>query len=275
MTLRRLFPVVPSNRIRPVLSALGLCLSMTLPGWAVAQGAGEGPAWAQLSPQQQSALGPLRNDWDQLDGNRKRKWLEVAGRFGSMSPEQQARVRERMTEWARLSPSERTQARINFQQSKQVAPQDRQARWEAYQALSPEERAALAARAKPPAASPPQISPAQALRRAPVDAQAPKSYLVTPSRSAAPPPRPVAPTVVQGNPGATTSLVTATPKPPPHQQPGQPKIAATPKLVDRTTLLPKTGPQAAGMQSVKPSRPRPGASAPSPVPAGPSSASNP
>ncbi len=271
MTLRRLSSVVLPVRIRQILSALGVCLSLAVPGWVAAQGAAEGPAWTQLSPQQQTALAPLRNDWDGLEGERKRKWLEVAGRFGSMSPQQQARVRERMTEWARLSPSERTQARINYQQSKQVAPEDRQARWEAYQALSPEERAALAARARPPAASATLTSPAQALRRAPVDAQAPKSNLVTPSRGAAPPPKPVAPTVVQGNPGATTSLVTATPKPPPHQQPGQPKIAATPKLVDRTTLLPKTGPQAAGMQPVKPARQRPAASAPSPAPPGSSS----
>jgi len=142
---------------------------------------------------------------------------------------------------------------VNYQQSKQLPPEDRQARWEAYQALSPEERAALAARARPPVNTAPS-SPAQALRRAPVDAQLPKSNIVAPNRAVAPPLRPVAPTVVQGNPGATTTLVTATPKPPPHQEPGQPKIAATPKLVDKTTLLPKSGPQAAGT-SQKPPRP--------------------
>ena len=152
------------------------------------------------------------------------------------------------------SPQYQPTALTVHQQSRQLAPQsERAARWEAYQSLSPEERAALAARAKP-ADKPPPVSPAQALRRAPVDAQAPKSNLVAPSRAAVPPLKPVAPTVVQGNPGATTSLVTATPKPPPHQQPGQPKIAATPKLVDKTTLLPKSGPQAAGT-STKPPRP--------------------
>jgi hypothetical protein len=178
-----------------------------------------------------------------------------------MKPERQERVRQRMTEWARLSPSQRTEARVNYQQSKQLPPEDRQARWEAYQALSPEERAALAARARPPVNTAPS-SPAQALRRAPVDAQLPKSNIVAPNRAVVPPLRPVAPTVVQGNPGATTTLVTATPKPPPHQQPGQPKIAATPKLVDKTTLLPKSGPQAAGT-SQKP--PRPGGPAQGPT----------
>lgn len=237
---RRPFPAFP-------LVSLALALGLALPLAAAAQGA-PGPSWSQLSPAQQNALAPLQQDWDQLDGQRKQKWMEVASRFGSMSPQRQARVRERMNEWARMSPAQRSEARANFQQSKKVAPQDRQARWEAYQALPAEERAALAARARP-ADAPAKPSPVQSLRRAPVDAQQPKSNLVEPTRGVVPPPKPVAPTVVQGNPGATTKLVTSSPKPPPHQQPGQPKIAATPKQVDRATLLPKTGPQAAGARN--------------------------
>lgn len=238
------------------LAAACLSVALSWPVLAAAQGAAGGPAWAELSPAQQTALAPLRNDWNDLDAGRKQKWLEVASRFGSMKPERQERVRERMTEWAKLSPSQRTEARVNYQQSKQVPAEDRQARWEAYQALSPEERAALAARARPPSSTAPS-SPAQALRKAPVDAQLPKSNIVAPNRAAVPAPKPVAPTVVQGNPGATTSLVTATPRPPAHQEPGQPKIAATPKLVDKTTLLPKSGPQAAGtaQKAVKPGGP--------------------
>lgn len=215
-------------------------LALALPVLAAPPVAGD-PAWSQLSPAQQKALTPLRGDWDKLDGPRKQKWLEVASRFGTMPPQRQERVRERMTEWARMSPTQRSEARLNYQQSKQVAPQDRQARWEAYQALPAEERAALAARATKPApvqgTSP---SPAMSLRKAPVDAQAPKSNIVPPTNRAAPP-KPVAPTLVQAGRGATTSLVTATPHPPQHQQPGQPKIAATPRQVDKVTLLPKPG----------------------------------
>lgn len=238
-------------------AALALCVSLATPELSLAQAAAAGPSWSQLSPSQRAALEPLRNDWDQLDAGRKQKWLEVAARFGQMSPKRQERVRERMTEWARLSPSQRTEARVNYQQSKQIAPQDKQARWEAYQALTPEERAALAARAGPAARTASQASPAQALRKAPVDALAPKSNIVAPSRGNVPPPKPIAPTVVQGNPGATTRLVNSPPKPPPYQQPGQPKIEATPKQVDRATLLPKTGPQAARTPPPKPARPAP------------------
>lgn len=247
------------------LAVLALLLGLAWPQWGAAQSAG-GPNWSQLNPSQKSALAPLQNDWDQLDASRKQKWLEVASRFGSMSPQRQERVRERMNEWARLSPDQRNEARLNFQQSKQVAPQDRQARWEAYQQLPPEERAALAKRAQPTYQPPSKPSPVQSLRNAPVDAQTPKSNIVAPTRGVVPPPKPVAPSVVQGNPGATTKLATSSPKPPPHQEPGQPKIAATPKQVDRATLLPRTGPQAAearngraGASSPPPNQGRPAA----------------
>lgn len=220
---------------------VGAALIVAFAGPALAQQAA-GPAWTELSPAQQTALAPLRGEWPRIDRDRKQKWLEVASRFGSMPPEQQARVRERMSNWAKLSPEQRGEARVNFQQSKQVPPADRQARWEAYQALPPERRAELAERAKP---GPVPQSPARSLRMAPLSAQAPKSNLVAPVPAAASP-RPIGPTVVQGGAGATTTLVTRTPTPPVHQQPGQPKIDANPKLVDRATLLPKAGPQAAG-----------------------------
>ncbi|MBT9596507.1 MAG: DUF3106 domain-containing protein [Vitreoscilla sp.] len=249
----------------PVPFSLSRWLSAALLGFALlgAQGqpaAAGGPSWAQLSPAQRTALAPLQGEWDRIEADRKQKWLEVASRFHAMSPERQARVRERMNDWARKTPTERGEARVNFQQSKKVPKEDKQARWEAYQALPAEERAALAARAKPAS---PASSPARALRAAPVDAQAPKSNIVGPTATPASPPRPVTPTVVQGNTGATTSLVTKTPTPPAHQPAGQPKIAASPKLVDRTTLLPKSGPQAAG------ARPQGAAKAPASIPAAP------
>jgi hypothetical protein len=55
----------------------------------------------------------------------------------------------------------------------------------------------------------------------------------------------VTPTIVQAKPGATTSLMTKPALPPPHQHPGQPKIDAQPGQVNRSTMLPQSGPQAA------------------------------
>ena len=54
-----------------------------------------------------------------------------------------------MAEWAALSPREREVARLNFVEAKKVTPSDRAAGWEAYQALSPQERQKLAAEAAP------------------------------------------------------------------------------------------------------------------------------
>jgi hypothetical protein len=54
-----------------------------------------------------------------------------------------------MTEWSQLSKQERAQARLNFAESKKVSPDQKTATWEAYQALTPEEKRKLAASAPP------------------------------------------------------------------------------------------------------------------------------
>jgi hypothetical protein len=61
--------------------------------------------------------------------------------------------------------------------------------------------------------------------------------------------------VVQAQPGATTTLISKRPTPPAHQQAGIPKIAATPEFVDKRTLLPQRGPQAAATRSAAASAP--------------------
>lgn len=192
--------------------------------------------WKQLTPGQQLALSPLAKDWDSLDLSRRRKWLEIATRFPSLPADEQARVQERMSSWAKLSPVERNQARIGYQQAQQIAPESRQAKWEAYQALAPEQRQVLADKAakKTEAKTGKSVTP---ISKPVLDNQA-KSNLV-PQRASAPQPKPVAPTVVQNKPGATTTLINQTSKPPAHQQSGMPKIMASPELVDPNTLLPK------------------------------------
>src|SRR5687768_10154482 len=67
----------------------------------------EGPSWRDLTPAQRLALGPLQREWPGIDAARKRKWLEIAARFPLMSTQERARLQERMTEWARLSPQQR------------------------------------------------------------------------------------------------------------------------------------------------------------------------
>lgn len=224
--------------------------------WSLAAEAG--PKWSELSASQRNSLKPLEKDWATIDADRKEKWLEIAQRIPSMSPTERERIQARMAQWARLSPSERGQARIGFQQAKQVSPHDRQAQWEAYQALTPEQKKQLQARAVPatPAASKPSGMNGQRTAEKPDKVQRKSNIVTSPAETV--PPKPIGPTVVQAQPGATTTLVSKRPMPPAHQQPGIPKIAATPEFVDKRTLLPQRGPQGAATRSA--SAPAPAAS---------------
>jgi len=232
--------------------------------------ANSGPAWASVSPRQRAALQPLAKDWNRLTPDARLKWIEIATRLPSMPADQQKRVQERMNEWARMSPAERGEARLNFQQTKQLPAQDRQASWEAYQALPAQQRAALAAKASPGASAAQHRPDGQGnlLRSAPVAAQAPKSNIVGAPLLAGNASKSVTPTVVQGNPGATTSLVSARPMPPAHQPAGQPKISANPSLVDRSTLLPIKTSQLPQKPTVTTpaAGPSPGPNTPAPTP---------
>ncbi len=237
-----------------VLIIVGATLSQT--AWsqnpaAAAKLAESGPKWSELSAVQRNSLKPLERDWSTIDADRKEKWIEIAQRIPSMTPTERERIQARMTEWARLSPNERGQARIGFQQAKQASPKDRQAQWEAYQALPAEQKRQLQARAVPAPA--PSASKANGQRPEKVNR---KSNIVpNPSDVAAP--KSLGPTVVQAGPGATTTLVSKRATPPAHQQTGMPKIAATPEFVDKTTLLPQRGPQAAATRSAAASTPTP------------------
>ena len=122
------------------------------------------PLWRDLSARQQRALEPLALQWDSLTEPHKRKWLALSRNYARLSPAEQEVLHSRMTEWATLSNQQRSQARLNFAEVKQVPVDERKAKWEAYQALSEEERRELAARAKP--------RPGAAVAIRPVPAQA-------------------------------------------------------------------------------------------------------
>lgn len=217
----------------------------------------QGVRWQELNPAQKAALGPLERSWSDIDLPRKQKWIELSARFPRMSTDEQSRVQARMAEWTKLTPRERGQARLNYQDAKQVPAKDRQARWESYQALTPEQKRQLAARAAPPAthsstpvfADGPRKPPLPGASVARETPQA-KSNLV-PNPAFAVPRKQIEPTVTRAGPGATTTLMSKRPVPPSHQQTGLPKIAATPEFVNKVTLQPKRGPQAAAARSAK------------------------
>lgn len=207
--------------------------------------------WSSLTPAARSALAPLERDWTQLSGSQKLKWVELAHRLPAMNPDQQQRIRGRMAEWARLTPAERSDARLRFIQSQRTGTgvEDREQRWDAYQALPNEQKKQFAARA---AALPASATPAQKPRagkpapadRGDIGVPTAKSNLVSNPNFAAQP-QAIYPGMLKAGPGASTTTVTKPPTPPAHQQTGLPKIAATPGFVDKATLLPKRGAQGA------------------------------
>lgn len=111
------------------------------------------PVWADLSAPQKQALAPLASQWETLSEAHKRKWLAMAANFPKMPAAEQTKMHSRMAEWLALSPSQRTEARLNFGETQQLSADEKKAKWEAYQALPPEEKRKLAASAvaKPPA----------------------------------------------------------------------------------------------------------------------------
>ena len=209
-------------------------------------GSEQGVRWRDLKPAQQAVLRPLEREWPAIGALHKQKWVELSSGFSKRPAAEQSRIQERMTEWARLTTQERGQARLNFQEAKQFNATDRKARWDEYQALPPEKKQQLAARATPAPAAASAALKATAARESQT-----KSNIV-PNPALATPPSVVAPAVVQARPGATTTLITKRPTPPSHQQTGLPKIAATPEFVNKATLLPQRGPQGAATRSAAP-----------------------
>lgn len=135
------------------------------------------PAWQDLTPAQQMSLMPLAASWNNLGESHKRKWIAIAANYPALAPAEQEKLHSRMTEWVALSKQQRAQARLNFAQSKQLTPSQKTATWQAYQALSPEEKQKLAISATPkPAGAAAAVKPVppQKLASVPITRHTPK-----------------------------------------------------------------------------------------------------
>lgn len=190
--------------------------------------------WSGLTPKQQALLAPLERDWPGISDPQRSKWLSATPALATMSGEEIKRVHDRMRDWAQLSTADRLNARIGFQVARQLTAEQRQARWEAYQALPAAERQALAdkAIARREAQAAPRTSPKS------MEAK-PKSNIV-PTAPKLQPSVPVTAGLVQAKPGATTVLISRRPTPPRHLAVGETKVVADPALVDPQTLLPRS-----------------------------------
>lgn len=110
----------------------------------------ESAAWQSLSKRQKQALAPLAQEWHALTPQQRQKWLALSKNFFNISDEEQLTLHSRMREWAALTPRQRSQARFHFNTTQSLSAQDKRAQWEAYQALSEQEKRKLSAGPKPP-----------------------------------------------------------------------------------------------------------------------------
>ncbi len=141
-------PTVPATPVAPKAAA-----SKAVAPKPVGTVATTKPAWAELTGPQQQALKPLAATWNSISEPQKRKWLEVSKNYPALTPADQATMHSRMNEWVAMSPQQRAAARLNFAKTKELSTQltadEKKAKWETYQALSPDEKAKLAAKASP------------------------------------------------------------------------------------------------------------------------------
>lgn len=122
----------------------------------------------------------MAGKWHELGAERKRKWLELSKNFHTLPASEQAKIHSRMNEWVALSQQQRTQARLNYVETKKLSPQDKAAQWQAYQELSAAEKKRLAAKAPVKPAGVAVIKPAataKKLTQIPVPPSAPKSVV--------------------------------------------------------------------------------------------------
>jgi lipopolysaccharide biosynthesis regulator YciM len=101
--------------------------------------------WQNLTQSQKKALAPLAPHWAQISPAQRNKWLAMSNNFDNLSPREQATLHNRMADWASLSPQQRAQARLNFNETKTLGADQKKSQWEAYQALSQDDRKKLAA----------------------------------------------------------------------------------------------------------------------------------
>jgi len=107
-------------------------------------------SWFELTASQQRALAPLSSLWSELSEAQRKKWLAISKNFAALPESEQITMHSRMAEWATLTPQQRIQARLNFGESNKMPQVEKKAQWEAYQALSDEEKRKLSDSLPPP-----------------------------------------------------------------------------------------------------------------------------
>lgn len=148
---------------RPVaaaLSALLLATFLCLPSYATNRATPApvtAPTWTQLTPPQQQVLAELQSQWEQQPAKLRNNLVKVADKYPKMKPEEQERVRRRITHWASLTPEQRQAARKRYKQiKKQPVEKQKEVKqqWETYQLQKNQQGAAGATSSPAPVPAP-------------------------------------------------------------------------------------------------------------------------
>lgn len=160
--------------IRVLLGSSLACLAPVMAQVGPTKPAASTPAarsssgWSTLSTDQRAALRPLATDWDRLSEAQQRKWIALSQNFARMTPAEQATLHSRMRDWIALSPQQRSQARLNFAEASKLPADEKKAKWEAYQALSADEKKRLGASAPQAGGAAPALRPIPQQKLVPV-----------------------------------------------------------------------------------------------------------
>lgn len=112
------------------------------------QGTGD---WKKLRPHEKQALAPLANQWGMLTETQRGKWLTIAQQFAHLTTQEQQIMQDRMKSWVALSPTQRSQARLNFNLVQGIPKEEKKSRWDEYQSLSESEKRKLSSGSLAPA----------------------------------------------------------------------------------------------------------------------------
>lgn len=168
MNLRRPLPVLSLALLAGLAAWLlgqhGSAWSQAQPAQPVAS-APLSSAWQQLGTGEKRALAPLATRWGELSQTQRSKWRTIAQQFDQLSAAEQAVMHERMSEWVALSPTQRNQARLNFNTVQNLSKDEKKTKWDAYQSLTEAQKRELSAGVLSPSkTAAPSAKPANAER---------------------------------------------------------------------------------------------------------------
>jgi TRAP-type C4-dicarboxylate transport system substrate-binding protein len=110
-------------------------LALTFSGVVLA----DAPIWDELTDEQRVVLSQFEQNWNDLPAERRLRLSRGAERWALMSPRQ----RERAEFFNSLSPEEQARIRQNFKRFKEMKRERREMLRERYEQLTPEQRREL------------------------------------------------------------------------------------------------------------------------------------